>query len=136
MTSYNVSCMTGRSTASPRDYAETARDKRVDAWVEKFEIATYYRIINDEMHDEKEYDKIRKHIIKHYMPEFKTDHIDSVEDAETRAVGRVFYMRPTRIITKHNGKRIRVYGHIADEEIEMFKNQPDNEWENRGIGEQ
>ena len=70
------------------------------------------------------------------MPEFRTSHIDSVEDAETRAVGRVFYMRPTQIIIKHNGKRIRVYEHPTDEEIEMFKNQPDNEWENRGIGEQ
>ena len=126
--------MTGRSSASPRDYAETARDKRIDAWVEKFEFQVYYKIINDEMYDEKEYNKIRKHIIKHYMPEFRTSHIDSVEDAETRAVGRVFYMRPTQVITKHNGKRVRVYEHITDEEIEEIKNQPDSEWENRGIG--
>jgi len=135
MTSYNTDCMTGRSSASPRDYAETARDKRIDAWVEKFEFQVYYKIINDEMYDEKEYNKIRKHIIKHYMPEFKTDYIDSVEDAETRAVGRVFYMRPTQVITKHNGKRVRVYYmRPTDEEIEEIKNQPDSEWENRGIG--
>ena len=134
MTSYNTSCMTGRSTASPRDYAETARDKRVSAWVEKFEFQVYYKIINDEMYDEKEYDKIRKHIIKNYMPEFRTDHIDSIEDAEIRAVKNVFYMRPTQIITKHNGKRVRVYENNSDEDIERFKNQPDSEWENRGIG--
>ena len=126
--------MTGRSTASPRDYAETARDKRVSVWVEKFEFQVYYKIINDEMYDEKEYNKIRKHIIKNYMPEFRTDHIDSIEDAEIRAVGRVFYMRPTQIITKHNGKRVRVYENNSDEDVERFKNQPDSEWENRGIG--
>jgi CRISPR/Cas system-associated endonuclease/helicase Cas3 len=68
------------------------------------------------------------------MPEFRTDHIDSIEDAEIRAVGRVFYMRPTQIITKHNGKRVRVYENNSDEDVERFKNQPDSEWENRGIG--